>query len=531
VNLRRLEERFQACVDERKLLGAALAVVEGDEVVYANGFGSTTVEPEGVPITPTTLFDVASIAKTVLAAAVMRLVEHGLLDLDRPVLDYLPGFAFSDPDLGARVTLRHLLSHTSGLAAGGKDHGPPDRDALACFVDEQLRHYRFLAEPGRVHQYNSTAICLAGRVAEVVTGTPYRDLVGELVFGPLAMTRSTYDHAVAMTHRVALPHDEDDEDELSTVHRWVDNRSGEPSAFLIAPVFDLANLAVVLLNDGRLRGEPFLSPASVAEMHAQHADRRVRAASHPNAHMWEGYGLGLMRGAYRGARVVRHGGQSQSFENFFDLFPDVRCGFVLLTNWSDDGALAELVFALRDELLGLPEGDAASRSVLPPPAPVAPDRDAWPSHQGTYLSVDLGRLATVAADDDALTLDGRRLTPLAERVYFYEDEGHRVPVELDPPEYLFVGGNAYRRAEPPGSPDRAAWPGWVGQYADPSNLGEGAILALRLEADALHLAGDWCDEALVPFGPTAFLSTLGLIEIDPTESALQVGGATRYYRR
>jgi CubicO group peptidase (beta-lactamase class C family) len=78
----------------------------------------------------------------------MRLVERGQLDLDGPVLLYVPGFGFSDPELGARMTLRHLLSHSSGLAAGGKDFGPPDRDALARFVHEQLSRYAFVAEPG-----------------------------------------------------------------------------------------------------------------------------------------------------------------------------------------------------------------------------------------------------------------------------------------------------------------------------------------------------------------------------------------------
>lgn len=206
VNFARVEERIQRAVERGQVLGLALAVVEGDTITVARGFGITSVEPEGVPITPTTLFCAASLSKTILATAVMRLVDRGLLDLDQPVLRYLPGFALSNPDFGARVTLRHLLSHTSGLAAGGKDWGSPERDALERFCDDQLSRYTFIAEPGRVHLYSNTAICLAGYVLEVVTRTSYRDLVAELVFEPLRMTRSTYDHAVAMTHRVALAH-------------------------------------------------------------------------------------------------------------------------------------------------------------------------------------------------------------------------------------------------------------------------------------------------------------------------------------
>ncbi len=242
MNVTQLEERVQSHVDAGQILGLALAIVRGDEIIYTRGFGATSVEPEGVAVTPTTVFDIGSIAKVLLGALIMRLVERGTLGLDEPVLTYLPGFAFSDQERGRRVTLRHLLSHTSGLPAAGKDWGPPDRDALGRFVREQLSRHAFLAEPGRVHLYSNTAICLAGHVAEAATGQRYRDLVREEVLDPLAMSRTTYDRAVAMTQRVALPHAAGDDGRPRALHRWVDNASGEPSGFAIAPVLDLANL-------------------------------------------------------------------------------------------------------------------------------------------------------------------------------------------------------------------------------------------------------------------------------------------------
>jgi CubicO group peptidase (beta-lactamase class C family) len=449
----------------------------------------------------------------------MRLVERGLLDLNAPVLGYLPGFGFSDPVFGARVTLRHVLSHTSGLAAAGKDFGPPDRDALARFVHEQLAHYAFVSEPGRAHFYSNTAVCLAGHVAEVVTGTPYRDLVAELVFEPLGMTRSTYDHAVAITHRVALAHERDTDGQLRVIHRWPDNRSGDPSGFLIAPVVDVAQLALMQLS-----GDGFLSPASVAQMQTRWADRRVRAASHPVAHLYEGYGLGLMLGRYRGVRVVRHGGRQQSFSNFLDLLPDHGRGFVLLTNYSEGLAQTECALALHDLLLGLPEGDAASRSVLLPAV------DAPPAGDGTYLSVPLGRLAAVVREGARLELrqgeQAHPLTPVAPRAYFYAEEGVRVPVEVDPPDYVFIGGHAYARHAPGPAPDPSLWPHFVGEYADPTDLGDDPVFRVTLDGGCLRLD----DEELVPFGPRSFLSSHGLVAVEPGERALQVGGATRYLR-
>src|SRR5205823_9271156 len=117
----------------------------------------------------------------------------------------------------------------------------------------------FVAEPGRVHLYSNTAVTLAGHVAEVVTGRTYRDLVDALVCVPLEMERTTFDHAVAMTYPLALPHEEA-EGQLRTRHRWTDNLSGDPSSFLNSTALDLANLAIVQLNGGRSKDQEFLTP-------------------------------------------------------------------------------------------------------------------------------------------------------------------------------------------------------------------------------------------------------------------------------
>lgn len=463
-DLARLEDRARTLADTRRVLGLSLAIVEGGDVTYAAGFGSTSVEADGAPVTPTTLFAIASISKVILAALVMRLVEQRLLTLDEPVVGYLPGFASGAAELGPRVTLRHLLSHTSGLPAAGKNWGPCGRDALRDFVYEQVPHYGFIAPPGRVYQYSNAAICVAGHVAEAVTGGSYRDLVAEHVTDPLGMTRTTYDHAVAMTYRLALPHEEDEGDDdgavpdapdeqseqehpargqLRTAHQWTDNASGDPSGFAIAPAVDLAALAGVLLTGGRHNGAAFLAPESVAEMCRPHADRRVAAASHPVAHWTEGYGSGLMLGTYRGARLVQHGGVLQSFNNYFHLQPGasgrspvsgVGAGIVLLTNYGEDEAVTELVHELHDALLGIPPGDAEGRIVLVPPLPEAPDYASWPRYEGTYLSAQQGRVWTVHSRGGGLELvregRARRLVPVAAGRYFFEEESVRVPAEF-----------------------------------------------------------------------------------------------------
>jgi hypothetical protein len=145
----------------------------------------------------------------------------------------------------------------------------------------------------------------------------------------------------------------------------------------------------MLLAGGRHDGKRFLSPESVGVMQTRHAERHVAAASHAIAHWTEGYGLGLMLGRYRGARLVQHGGTLQSFDNYFHLFPDVGrggAGFVLLTNYGDDAAAGELAFALGDALLGLPASRPEDRTVLLAPLNMGFHTEEWPQYEGTYLS-------------------------------------------------------------------------------------------------------------------------------------------------
>ena len=145
LNVSKIEQQIQHNVESNAVLGLGVAIVHPDEIIYTHGFGKTSVEDQPTTVTPNTLFAYGSISKNICAALVMRLVEQGKLDLDEPVLNLLPGFSFSDAELGRQITLRHLLSNTTGLPNSGKDWGPRDRDALKRFIWEEIPRYSFLS--------------------------------------------------------------------------------------------------------------------------------------------------------------------------------------------------------------------------------------------------------------------------------------------------------------------------------------------------------------------------------------------------
>jgi len=193
LNIYKLEQHIEEQMKASHVPGLALAIVKDQEVMYARGFGVTSVEDGGLAVTPHTLFPIGSVTKPLTGTMIMRLVEQGKLDLDRPVKEYLDGFMLSESGAAERVTLRMLLSHTSGLPTRYSPFGPRNPEALEKHVKEEISQYRLVAPPGKLYSYSNPGINLAGYVAQVVAGMSYTELMQSLVFDPLEMKRTTLD--------------------------------------------------------------------------------------------------------------------------------------------------------------------------------------------------------------------------------------------------------------------------------------------------------------------------------------------------
>jgi CubicO group peptidase (beta-lactamase class C family) len=137
MNYSRLEQRIEEHMHQAHVPALALAVVKEREILYVKGFGLTSVEEGGAPVSPRTLFRIGSVTKPLVGTAVMRLVEEGQLELDRPLNAYIDWLRFSLPYVEEWITLRMLLSHTAGLPADSRS-GASDADGLERYVREQI---------------------------------------------------------------------------------------------------------------------------------------------------------------------------------------------------------------------------------------------------------------------------------------------------------------------------------------------------------------------------------------------------------
>lgn len=318
--------------------GLAAAIVRDGQVSHTHAIGR---DGTGAAVTGWTPFLLGSVSKPFTALAVMQLVEAGRVDLDAPAQKYLPWFRLRDEAAAARVTVRHLLTHTSGLPEIAT-RGLTDRfDNSPGGLDRTVRDLAGLddtTEPGGGHEYSDANYAVLGAIVAAVSGQPFGAYLREHVLDPLGMRRSAATAAEAAT--IGLP----------PGHRMWFGRprafdppydmSGVPYGYLAASVDDVARFVAAQWDGGGI-----LSTDSLSRMHTGRVD------THPGT-----YGFGWRdTAAADGTRLVWHAGATPGYFSHVVLMPATRTGVVVLSNVYSpalDPALASAAFDVATILRG-----------------------------------------------------------------------------------------------------------------------------------------------------------------------------------
>ena len=196
-DLPNIDSYITTTIQRNNIPGLALAITQGDQITFSKGYGTAG---NGRIVTPDTPFYIGSQSKSFTALAIMQLVEQGKLDLDAPVQTYLPWFRVADPQASQKITIRHLLQHTSGLSeAGYVSNFPPDTDLETLVRD--LSRAKIGAPVGTKMQYFNPGYDTLGLIIETVSGQSYGDFINEHIFAPLKMTNSFTDPDIAANCR------------------------------------------------------------------------------------------------------------------------------------------------------------------------------------------------------------------------------------------------------------------------------------------------------------------------------------------
>jgi serine-type D-Ala-D-Ala carboxypeptidase len=239
--------------------GAALAAGRGGTMAYLKGMG-TTHAGGGAVDAENTLYDIASLTKVVGATtAVMLLVEDGRMALDDRVSAHVPAFRGGDKD---RVTLRHLLAHTSGLPAGASAAGATPQQSLARLVATPLKH-----RPGEMVEYSDVGFVVLWAAAEAAAGEPLADLLERRVFKPLGMEATAFAPGEGCTRCPPTGRKRDGSLLRGIVHDPTAQRLGgvTGNAGLFSTAADLARFAAMMAGEGELDGVRILRAETVRE--------------------------------------------------------------------------------------------------------------------------------------------------------------------------------------------------------------------------------------------------------------------------
>lgn len=363
-----LRERAAARMAALRIPGVAIAVLHQGQVEAA-GFGVTSVD-NPLPVTADTLFQIGSITKTFIGTTAMRLAEQGVLSLDSPVKAYLPDLKLRDPAAEAKVTMRHLLSHTGGWAGDYfNDFGWGD-DAIVRMV-AACADLPQLTPVGSTWHYNNAGFAIAGRVIEVVSGQAIEEAVRERVFAPLGLRDSAFWPHEAMVKRFSVGHlvGYGDADAPKVATPWPIGRASASAGGIASTVNDLlryARMHLLQLAEGQA---PALSTDSVRAM------REPVAVAGGTADAW---GLSWAIRAISGRTVLGHGGATNGFIADLSIVPDTGFAIATLTNANRGRELiAELVPLALKAYCGLDKPST-------PKIDLAPDRLA--AYAGVYTS-------------------------------------------------------------------------------------------------------------------------------------------------
>jgi CubicO group peptidase (beta-lactamase class C family) len=313
-----LRARIAKVIEREHIAGATFALVDRNGPIYVGGVGLRDRAAQA-PMTSDTAFRVGSLSKSVIALGVMRLVDQGKLDVDRPLREILPDLQIDNPwEAVAPVTLAQCLEHTAGFddirfnEIFSDDEALPVRETLA--INPRSRRIRW--QPGTRHSYSNVGYTVAARAIEVASGEPFDVYLRREILAPMGITDADFGRTGTLASRLAAGYMDDDE---PIVFRPFAHR---PAGALLASAEDLAKLVRFWLVRGE--GYSIVSPAGLA--------RIERSGTLPYPHLDSDYGFANYGDVMHPVISHGHDGGMPGFHASFRYFSNLGVGYALLLN-------------------------------------------------------------------------------------------------------------------------------------------------------------------------------------------------------
>jgi len=304
-----VDDFIHAQMQQQNIPGLSLAVLQDGEIIKIAGYGLADIEGR-VPATPETVYKIASVSKQFIATGIMLLVQEGRLGLDDAVSRYLQG----TPDTWSAITIRHLLTHTSGLIREGPDFDPSRIQSDADIIESAYSR-PLLFTPGEKWEYSNLGYFALAEIIRVASGQPWSEYLEEKVFVPAGMSATRTTTTSERVPNLATSYN--DNDRLLPAADWPALR---PSGAFYSTVLDLAKWDAVLRSDAILSRETRRQMGTPVKLND--------GSTYP-------YGFGWQLGDVGGHRLVHHSGGMTGFRASLARFVDDGLTVIVLMNLDD----------------------------------------------------------------------------------------------------------------------------------------------------------------------------------------------------
>lgn len=350
-NLQEIEEKLEKRRQELGIPGLSLAIVKDNQIIYLKGFGYKDYEKK-VPVTPDTQFAIGSASKAFTALSVLMSQDDGKLSIDDNPKKYLPYFKINDAETDKNITVRDLLSHSSGLNRTdlGWITGKLTREEIIRVAGEA----KPTAKLREKFQYQNVMFAAAGEIVAQVQKTPWEKFVADRIFKPLGMNNSNISISEmkrAKDYSFGYDYNFDTKETRRLPMR--DLTQIAPAGSINSSARDMSQWVKFMLDGGSVNGKRLVSEGAFAEL----TKPQMKISGKMN------YGFGWFLQDWNGLKVVQHGGNIDGFNSLVAMIPEKNLGFVLLTNVSGSSLGSELMPIVWKNILG-DQGSAANQTAF-----------------------------------------------------------------------------------------------------------------------------------------------------------------------
>lgn len=325
-----LDTAFARVLKDWKTAGFAVAVVEKNKLVYSKGFGFRDFENK-MPVTPSTLFAIGSCTKAFTSSLLGLLVKDGLLDLDKPVTNYLPELKFYNDAMNNNITARDMMCHRTGLPRhdGSWYSFPSTRDSLI----QRIRYLEPTAGIREIYQYNNFMFLAQGVLAEKLYKSKWEQLVKSKIFDSLGMTQTNFSVKDMEKSSDAAKGYYVKKDSVITKLDYYNIDAMGPAGSINSNVTELSNWVITWINGGKFNGKQVLPASYVTQAMSSQmvSGSGVPDKENPDIHL-STYGFGWGMSSYRGHYRVQHGGNIDGFSANITFYPSDSIGIIVLVN-------------------------------------------------------------------------------------------------------------------------------------------------------------------------------------------------------